>query len=275
MVLFQAPGSGSSLRFSCRASNFGLARDFSSALIFVRGQVHLPWFSLQEPVRAGDFQIPTRFLACEARTGGCFPLQIPVTFFFFWLDFRFGLVLSHRSTPLEHWFSHASLGATVDFLASESGWPASFSQCRWIRFLRQFRSSIDFVVLSSGLLHNHGCAQVAPFSFVFTVRATLSMCARDLLRARSARSFFDFPFSVFDLPLVFFVRAALWVIISRCFSGRQACLGFRCRIDFPVGSAPLGLPAPRKSAGRVFISWLLICAGLGFAQVALFLFLGF
>jgi hypothetical protein len=73
----------------------------------------------------------------------------------------------------------------------------------------------------------------------------------------------------FNLPLVFLVRAALGDFSSHCFPRRQACLGFRCRIDFPVGSAPLGpsVPASIKYAARVFLSWLLICAGLCFAPV--------
>jgi hypothetical protein len=48
----------------------------------------------------------------------------------------------------------------------------------------------------------------------------------------------------FNLPLVFLVRAALGDFSSHCFPRRQACLGFRCRIDFPVGSAPLGPSVP-------------------------------
>jgi hypothetical protein len=72
-----------------------------------------------------------------------------------------------------------------------------------------------------------------------------------------------------DLPLVFLVCATLGNFSSHCFSRRQARLGFCCRVDFPVGSAPLGpsVPAPIKSAARVSPFWRLICAGLCFAPV--------
>jgi hypothetical protein len=99
------------------------------------------------------------------------------------------------------------------------------------------------------------------FSWVFWSLASISFHAVYLTSLPRSEDF--------NLPLVFLVRAALGDFSSHCFPRRQACLGFRCRIDFPVGSAPLGpsVPASIKYAARVFLSWLLICAGLCFAPV--------